>query len=92
MARRISLFDLEALCETINHKFGKDSNRNDGDTSIVGVFYISQANGGVNLCRVTEQSCSSDPITSGHKTKRELYGQMLGFIRLSDLLENQQEK
>ncbi len=84
MARRISLFDLESLCETINHKFNVKSDD--------GKFYISQSNGGVNLCQRVGMSGASDPITSGHKTKRELYGQMLGFIRLNDLLENQQEK
>ena len=81
MARRITMNDLEALRLEINLIFKE----NIGE---IGSFFISQANGGVNLCRLTEGYGASDPITSGHKPKRELYNQMLGFIRLHDLLNS----
>ena len=53
-----------------------------GAMANVGNYHLDHAYGGVNLCRVVNQSGGvTNPIGGGFCTKRELYDKLHAFIR-----------
>lgn len=85
MTDRVTIKQLEALCDEINRLTGSPmqpyARGDSGSVGQVGCYCLDQAYGGVNLVRIANagggQSC---PIGLGFRTKRELRDQMRAFI------------
>lgn len=87
MASRITEKMLENLVSEINHLTGSPNTPYSRDQNgklrgNIGNYHLSYAYGGVNLHRMSNESGGINcPISSGYKTKRELYEMMHSFIR-----------
>lgn len=83
---RISMEKLRGLCDYLNKLIGhegevwtKDEQGNNHAT--VGMYYISNAYGGVNLVRVVQANGGVQcPLDHCHIPMRELYEQMRAYI------------
>jgi hypothetical protein len=87
MSDRISIKDLQAVCDRINRATGspmKPYERDAADRLIaqIGNYHLDQAYGGVSLVRmVNEGGGISNVLGWGHLTKRDLYERIHAFIR-----------
>jgi len=85
--RRITVKNLEGLCETLNRVTdnpivpwikGEDGK----NRASVGTYYIDGAYGGWSLFQnVNESGGASDILSCGHVPARELYGLMHAYLR-----------
>jgi hypothetical protein len=88
MTNRVSIKQLEILCDTINELTGSPmkpyEHPTDGGRMIpqAGNYHLSQAYGGVCLHRMSLNGGSgvTCPLEHYHAPKRELFNSMHGFI------------
>jgi hypothetical protein len=85
MTQRITDKNLEAVAERINRLLHAPitSYRKEGDKyrANIGNYHIDYQNNGVSLHRMQcESGSTSDALSVGHTTKRELYNCMFAFI------------
>lgn len=85
MSNRISEKDLEHIVESLNvatnspkstYTKGKDGT----SKANVNNYHLSYAYGGVSLHRNVKGGGTTDVLSSGHTTKRELYTMMRAFL------------
>lgn len=83
---RITQKDLETVARRINLITGSPVNPYEADDTgrlraQIGNYHISYAYGGASLSRmVTDGGGTSDVLSCGHITKRELYDRMQAYI------------
>jgi hypothetical protein len=81
MANRITEKDLESLATVINQLTNSPTMPYMNGKAAVGNFHISHAYGGVSLHRMTNLGGGvSEPLSTGHLPKRELFYRMSAFI------------
>jgi hypothetical protein len=86
MSQRITVKDLEFLCERLNEETNspKDSYTVGQDKRLkanVGNYHLSRAYGGVKLVRMSNEGGGvSEPISMGYETKKDAYNLILAFL------------
>lgn len=86
MSERITIKQLEGLCETINRVQGLPlapyTRHDDGRfTPNAGAYHIGQQYGGCSLDRMSDrQGCTGISTVIGTTTKRDLYYRMHAFL------------
>lgn len=93
MTNKITDAHLNSLCDTLNILTDSPStpykpNKEGKLIACPGNFHISHAYGGVCLQRIhNEGGAVSNPLSSGHITKRALYNEMQAMIRGIELVQ-----